>query len=287
MVTADDFGLAVEVNEAVELAHRQGILTSASLMVGGGAAADAIRRACTMPALRVGLHLVLVDGAPTLPPEQIPDLVDGAGHLRRDLVRLAIEIASSSAIRSQMRAEITAQFEAYAKTRLVLDHVDVHKHFHLHPIVAREVVGVGRLFGMGALRVPDEPMDLSGFDKKGLRGGFAFLGCRQAAVLKPWTGLLRARARRAALRVADAVFGLTWSGRFTTERMTSVLRNLPSGLIEIYLHPGIADRFPGCAAGYRYADELRALVSPAVIAAALESGFRLGGYCDAPAENPR
>jgi len=80
IVTGDDFGLAVPVNEAIEEAHRRGILTTASLMVGAGAAADAVERARQLPTLRVGLHLVLVEGRPVLPPREIPDLVDGRGE---------------------------------------------------------------------------------------------------------------------------------------------------------------------------------------------------------------
>jgi len=67
IVTADDFGVAREVNDAVEVAHRGGVLTAASLMVSAPAAADAVERARRMPSLRVGLHLVLVDGRPVLP----------------------------------------------------------------------------------------------------------------------------------------------------------------------------------------------------------------------------
>src|SRR5581483_10915639 len=73
IITADDFGAAPEVNEAVELAHTNGILTAASLMVAAPAAADAVRRAKALPRLRVGLHIVLVEGRPALPPEQVPD----------------------------------------------------------------------------------------------------------------------------------------------------------------------------------------------------------------------
>ena len=56
IVTADDFGLSREVNEAVEQAHREGILTAASLMVSAPAAADAVARARRLPSLRVGLQ---------------------------------------------------------------------------------------------------------------------------------------------------------------------------------------------------------------------------------------
>lgn len=62
IITADDFGLHGGVNEAVELAHRDGVLNAASLMVGASAAADAVARARRLPRLRVGLHVVLADG---------------------------------------------------------------------------------------------------------------------------------------------------------------------------------------------------------------------------------
>ena len=88
IVTADDFGAAVEVNDAVERAHRDGVLSAASLMVSGAAVADAVRRAKAMPSLRVGLHLVLVDGKPALPAATVPDLVDGAGNFRSAIQQL-------------------------------------------------------------------------------------------------------------------------------------------------------------------------------------------------------
>lgn len=106
IVTADDFGAAREVNEAVEIAHRDGILTAASLMVGAPAAFDAAERAKRMPDLRVGLHLVLVEGRPVLPPHTIPDLVGRDGLFRTDMARMGAEIffappcAASSKVRS-------------------------------------------------------------------------------------------------------------------------------------------------------------------------------------------
>ena len=133
VVTADDFGLAREVNEAVEEAHRGGILTAASLMVGGAAAADAVRRAKAMPSLRVGLHLVLVEGRPMLPAAAIPDLVDANGNFRDDMARAGAAIFFQSNVRRQLEEEVEVQFEAFRATGLPLDHVNTHKHFHLHP----------------------------------------------------------------------------------------------------------------------------------------------------------
>jgi len=68
ILTGDDFGLAAPVNEAIVEAHRQGVLTTASLMVGAAAADDAVARARRLPDLRVGLHLTVIDGGALLPP---------------------------------------------------------------------------------------------------------------------------------------------------------------------------------------------------------------------------
>jgi hypothetical protein len=157
IVTADDFGASPEVNAAVEQAHLGGILTAASLMVGGDAAGDAVERARRLPGLGVGLHLVLVEGRPLLPPEQIPALVDGNGQFRSDMVRTALTIFALPSARRQLAAEIDAQFAAFAATGLKLDHVNAHKHFHLHPTIASAILRAGKRYGMTAMRAPIEP----------------------------------------------------------------------------------------------------------------------------------
>ena len=116
IVTADDFGVAREVNDAVEAAHRGGVLTAASLMVSAPAAADAVERARRMPSLRVGLHLVLVDGRPVLPASAVTHLVDGSGVFRSNMAALGTVLAFSRPARRQLAAEITAQFEAFRAT---------------------------------------------------------------------------------------------------------------------------------------------------------------------------
>lgn len=268
-ITADDFGLADEVNRAVELAHRHGVLSAASLMVGGRAASGAVRLARALPSLRVGLHVVLVDGAPVLPPSRISGLVDRDGRLRGDLARLGFELAASRTLRAQLRAEIAAQFEAYRQTGLRLDHVDVHKHFHLHPVVAGAIVEVGREFGIRTLRVPAEPIRILRRIERD--------ASLSHAVLTPWIAGLRRRARKAGLATPDAVFGVAWSGGMTSRRLTGLLGRLPPGDIEIYTHPATRDDFPGHAAGYRYREEFDALCDPAVMAAARAGA--LSGRC--------
>ena len=261
IVTADDFGVHDSVNEAVERGHRDGILTCASLMVSGAAVCDAVARARRLPALGVGLHLVLVDGRPVLPASEVPDLVDARGRFRDNMALAGARFFFSPAVRRQLAAEIEAQFAAFAATGLPLDHLNAHKHFHLHPTVAALVVRVGRRFGLRAARAPVESADIVNAIEPTPRG----LADRVAA---PWARSARARLRREGLVVPDQVFGLAWSGAMTAPRMENILRRLPPGLTELYVHPATADAYPGSAPGYRYTQELAALVDPGVRAAA-------------------
>src|ERR1043166_8184955 len=90
LVTADDFGRSPEINRAVIRAHREGILTTASLMVAGPAADEAVALARQNPTLAVGLHLVVVDGPAVLPHEQIPHLTDLSDCFPDNPVRLGL-----------------------------------------------------------------------------------------------------------------------------------------------------------------------------------------------------
>lgn len=254
--TADDFGLSEAVNEAVERAHRDGVLTAASLMVAAPAAADAVARAKRLPTLRVGLHLVVIEGPAVLSPPTIPALVDSSGWFPSDQLRLGLRYFFLPHVRRQLAAEIEAQFAAFAATGLPLAHADAHKHMHLHPTVGRLLLDSGRRHGLRRVRVPAEPPGVL----PGIGGG----------ALHAWTRLLRAQVRRAGMAAPDAVFGLAWSGAMTSERLLGLLPALPPGDIELYFHPA-ARRDPLLARlmpHYDHEGELAALLDPAVRAAA-------------------
>jgi len=273
VVTADDFGLATEVNEAVERAYKYGVLSAASLMVGAPATADAVARARLMSRLRVGLHLVLVEAWPAASAADIPDLLDHTGRLRTDLAAYGLAIMIRPSVRRQLRTEIRAQFEAFRATGLVLDHVNAHQHYHLHPAILAELLDIGRDYGMIALRVPFEPIAF-------LRAVERTRRSVVTTVAAPWAALMLRRARRAGLIVADRVFGLAWSGAMTETRLAGLIENLRPGRTEIYTHPATAGGFQGSALGYRYLEELSALLSPLCRDALDRSGAALGGYRD-------
>src|SRR5262249_36118456 len=135
--------MSVEVNEAVEEAHRRGVLTSASLVVAGDAAADAVARARRMPELGVGLHVALLHAPAALSREELPDLIDANGRgFGRTSFKTGSKLALFPHVRRQALAEVRAQFELFRKTGLALDHVDGHQHFHQHPWLLRTLIAL-------------------------------------------------------------------------------------------------------------------------------------------------
>lgn len=261
IVSADDFGLSDAVNEAVEIAHRAGVLTAASLMMNAPATADAVRRARHLPDLAIGLHLVLVDGPAVLPRAAIPLLLDATGRFGADQVRRGFAYSFLPSLRRQLAAEIEAQFAAFAATGLVLDHADAHKHMHLHPGIARMMMMIGQRFGLRAVRVPAEPPSV--LAACGTPPGFG------ARALYRWSGVLRHLARRAGLFVNDHAFGIAWSGHMTAARLTRLAPLLPEGLSEIYFHPASRrdDSLLALMPDYEHEAEFHALLDPNLAAA--------------------
>jgi hopanoid biosynthesis associated protein HpnK len=217
--TADDFGLTEAVNEGIEKAHRDGALQAASLMVAAPAAADAVRRAHANPTLKVGLHLVVIEGPAALPYSSIPDLVDRAGQFPSDQLRLGLKYFFSRRVRRQLLAEIRAQFAAFAATGLTLDHANAHKHMHLHPTVGALMLRAGAEHGLSRIRVPAEPPAIM------VRCGTTVgIGDR---LLYGWTRVLRRQAAACGIAANDHCFGLGWSGHMTIERVKPRFTSIP------------------------------------------------------------
>lgn len=260
--TADDFGLDEAVNEAVERAHRDGVLTATSLMVAAPAAADAVARARRLPGLAVGLHLVLVAGTPALPREAVAPLVDETGDFANSPAKAGVHYFFSPSAWRALEAEIRAQFEAFARTGLALDHVDGHTHLHIHPTIFSLLLKIGREFGMRAMRVPFEP-PLASF-RAARTGGLARFAASGA--FAPWAGYMRRRLAAADIVSNDAVFGFHDTGAMTEALVVRQLENAPQGVTEFYFHPATrkSDILLRQMPAYRNVEEFEALGSPAL-----------------------
>ncbi|MBN2243420.1 MAG: hopanoid biosynthesis-associated protein HpnK [Acidobacteria bacterium] len=278
IITGDDFGLAEPVNEAIVEAHRLGALTCASLMVGAESASDAVDKARALPSLKVGLHVVLVEGRAVLPPETVPDLVDSGGNFTDHLVKAGIRYFFRPGIRKQLEAEIRAQFQRFRDSRLPLDHANAHNHMHLHPTILRLMVKVGKEFGLKAVRLPNEPPIRSyKASGKGFLSRFV-----SWIFLYPWLAAMKRILRRAHIRYNDSLFGMRDSGAMSLELALRFIRNLPPGITEMHFHPATRScaRVEAAMPGYAHEAEYRALTSKALLKALEDAGIDRISFSD-------
>lgn len=235
IVNADDFGKSAAINASVVACHREGILTSASLMVGESAFLPAVELARANPRLGVGLHLTLCCGRSVSPAREIPALVNPDGRFPDDPVRAGCRYFFDSTARRQLRLEIERQFERFAATGLVFDHVNGHLHFHLHPVVWPIMLDCCRRWQVQAVRLTREPWELDFVRESGrwaYRASHALVFGALAAAVRP-------ALAAGAFRHADQVFGLLQTGRVDEGYLMRLLPELPPGVSEIYSHPSM------------------------------------------------
>ncbi|BDG02226.1 hopanoid biosynthesis-associated protein HpnK [Anaeromyxobacter oryzae] len=267
LVTADDLGASTEVNAAVARAHRDGVLTGASLLVAGDALDEAVALARATPGLAVGLHLALADARPVLPSREVPHLVGADGRLLQDPARVFLRLASSAAARREAAREIAAQVDRFVATGLPLSHVDGHHHLHLHPAVFPVVAERAARAGARGIRLPWEGL-------AALPEARPRRAAIDAAVLGALARGWRGAARRLGLRFADRVHGIVRSGAMDAAYLLALVPRLGGGATELFLHPSTA---PGDARGPNPRD-LAALLDPAVRAALEARGLALATY---------
>jgi len=266
IVNADDFGRSPSVNAAVARAHREGILTSASLMVNEPGCAEAVALARENPRLGVGLHLTLLAGHSALPPERIPGLADACGRFSDSPVATGWRYYFRHDLREPLQAEIAAQFERFAATGLPCDHVNGHLHLHLHPVILPMVLENAARRGIKRLRLTRDPFLLNA----AMASGRWLYRISHAVIF----GALARRAypllQQRGFRCTDAVFGLQQNGRVDEEFLCRLLPLLPAGDSELYSHPALTES--QC--------EFDALVSPRVKAMVGEQTVQLIRYRD-------
>ena len=279
IVSGDDFGAAVEVNEGIVRAHRDGILTQTSLMVTGDAAAHAVALARDNPRLAVGLHLVLAQGRPAAPRDQIPELVRPDGAFRDSPIPNGIRYAWTAvhaAGRRQLVREIEAQLDAFAATGLPLAHVDGHLNMHLHPMVLTILVDLAPRYGIRAVRLSRESLGAAlRYDPRHLaRKTF------EGVVFHGLSAFASPRLRAAGIVSSDRVYGMHQTGHVDEAYLLDVIAHLPPGVSELYAHPAIGQA-AGMARwqrGYDHDGEVAGLTSRRVRDALAQAGVALTTY---------
>ena len=266
IVNADDFGRSHSINQAVIRAHREGILTTASLMVNEPAFEEAVALAKQNPKLGVGLHLTLACGHSALPPAKIPGLVNADGELSYNPLAVGWRYFAQRGLREQLRQEIHAQFQKFHAAGLPLDHVNGHLHLHLHPSMFRILMEDAEPLGIRRMRLTRDPFWINARLASG-----KWLYRITHAMLFCWLGgRARSTLRRREIQHTQRVFGLLQDSRVDEAFILKLLPRLPGGDSELYSHPSLNE----------FRHEFDALISPRVKARVADLGIQLIRYQD-------
>jgi len=266
IVNADDFGLSPSVNEAVIRAHRDGILTSASLMVNEVGFDEAVKWAKENPKLGVGLHLTLLQGHAALPPEKIPGLVNSRREFFNSPVGVGMKYFFNRNLREQLRAEIHAQFEKFHAAGLPLDHVNGHLHLHLHPTIFKILMEDSEKLGIRHLRLTRDCLARS----RRISRGHLLYKISHAAIFEFLSSRALKTLKQKHIRHAQITFGLLQNARVDEDYILKLLPELPPGDSELYSHPSLGE----------FKHEFDALVSPRVKEEIKKLGIELIRYQD-------
>ncbi len=246
IVNADDFGLTAGVNRAIAELHRAGTLTSASLMARAEATEEAVAIAHANPALGVGCHVVLVDGAPVLSArEEIPHLASPRnGRFRPSSIGFLNWLYRDSNPQWPFRARAMREIEAEAAAQIALlqgkgvalTHIDTHKHTHMFPAVLRPLLRAARAAGIRAVRNPFEPA-------WSLRAtpGAPWVRRAQVNLLRRLEPAFRRIVAEEGFTTTDGAIGILATGTLDAATISSLLRRLPPGTWELIAHPGYND----------------------------------------------
>ncbi len=273
IVNADDFGQTNGVNAGIVEAHRNGILTSATLMANGAAFEDAVRLAGSCPELGVGVHLNLVEGEPVSRPSDVPSLLDRRGNLLSKFALVRRHLAGRLNA-EQLRREVEAQIDRVLRADIVPTHVDSHKHVHAYPPFFSVVTQVARARGVGAVRLPLERL-----------GWKELASCPSDAVrtflINGASSVSRRLLRRTPLYTTDAFAGTLRTGKVTVPWLVGWIASLSHGTAELMVHPGNCDEEltgTGTRLTEQRETELRTLTDPQVAEAVRAAGVDLIHY---------
>ena len=244
IVNADDLGWTEGVNRGIVEAHRNGIVTSASLLANGSAFASGVEVARSVPGLGVGVHLNLSDGPPVAARELVTSLVNDRGEFEGGPENLLLRVARGGLALHEVEQEWEAQIEKVRDAGIQPTHLDGHKHVHMLPGLFEIALRLAKRYGIGAIRVAHEASSLRAALSTGeeLHTAAVLKQGVQARGLKLLARDARELAERAGISTADYFCGIAQTGEMTKQGVAQLLRSLPDGTTELMCHPGYADQ---------------------------------------------
>ena len=280
IVNADDFGLTSGVNRAIVEASRAGVVTSTTLMANSSAFDEAVALAKSQPHLRVGCHIVLIDGEPIIP--GLKTLTSGTARFRSSLKEFALAAIQKKLSQEEIGCEAEAQIRKIQSAGIIVSHVDTHKHAHIFSHVLRPVLKAARSCGVRAVRNPFEPATLWPRGRV-LRTPSLWIRALQVKLLHRYSTEFNAVVKEEQMKTTAGSPGIIATGTLDQDLLTATIQGLPEGDWELVCHPGYLDadlQSAGTRLLQSRQTELQALTSAETRQVLARKGIQLISYAE-------
>jgi hopanoid biosynthesis associated protein HpnK len=239
IINADDFGLSKGINKGIIKAYKEGILTSASLMVNMPGFEDAVALIRENPGLDIGLHLNFFRGMPVLSLQKTATLVGKDGFFIQDIFRIVKNIYEKKISFLELETECEAQINKALEKGIRITHIDSEKHLHLIGPVYEIVVRLAKKYGINTIRnINEYPYVL----KFILRGRHIFsLTLGKVILLQILSQCKKKINSINSIKTADYSFGLLGRGGMTLNKCERLFEYSKEGTTEIFCHLGYID----------------------------------------------
>jgi len=241
IINADDFGLTAGVNRAISECNRAGTVTSSTLMANASAFLSATEIAKANSKLRVGCHVVLIDGAPISAPDSVRSLlVPGTNLLRTAFTDFASAALRNKLSPDEIATEASAQMRKLQTAGLEITHFDTHKHTHMFPQVLRPLLQAAKDCGIRAVRNPFVPIKALAFAHI-LRQPKLWVRYSEVKILRRYAAAFQTEVQRSGLRTTDGTLGIIATGALDQKLFNAIVGSVPEGTWEFVCHPGYND----------------------------------------------
>jgi predicted glycoside hydrolase/deacetylase ChbG (UPF0249 family) len=270
VVNADGFGASAAVSRGVLRAHRDGIVTSTSIVGNCPDPAAVKALLAEAPRLGTGVHLMLVNGPPVAPLTAVRSLVGPEGRFPDQPAEVLLSWAKGAMRADDVEREFEAQVARLREVGVVIDHLDTGYHLGFLPAIGRAVEAVARRHGISGIRMAMEKPTLA-WIVEAQRGALAL-----ALGALAWL----TRRQMGSLRHGPRTWGYVESGHLDEIRILEILGRLDPGIHELICHPGEREGPDPPRDAPDPGRELRALTSPLVRQALSSRGIELCRWAD-------
>lgn len=274
IINADDLGADEARNEGIFQAIEAGVITSVSILPNGPALKDALSRIRSRKSpISCGMHFNLSEGQPVSSGLRILTGPDGCFRGKK-FIHALLAGAATPELENEIRTEMAAQVKILRNAGLRIDHLNGHQHVHIFPAAVRPVMHAAKAYGIPWIRVPEEQP--GEFTAESLSPG----ALEEAQLFSSHAKAARLFLHSAGICTTDQFKGLYFKGRLPASNWVKFINNLPDGVTELMVHPGLPAADPNAGPFSRFSTlerlrELQALTDGLLSDALIETGIKL------------